>query len=618
MAAVPVGPPSATTPANVQSSRDPANPRKAINDILKLKSNPTYYNVRKAWGILGFSTKATKPDTQNLLNQVNALWQAIAAIDTRRSRRARAIMIDALRSLGYRSPLWKASSKTLDVANLPAILPWPPAQNPGWGSNNATHYLGQHAPSTIQFEHWANRQAEKGVWQDYHRYQGFAISGIHGPGPAAPDTKIFLRAIPVPKDSDSLWRSVSYWALRRQTNSPTANHGPDVTRHWAVKMQIWAYFMQVLKDGDHPRWCEYHMLQKASKTDHPEFGKLSLARSLYASGRQGLPAYPHEYILFVIADFFGMQVIVFRVPDPQDGQSETIKLHHRQDKTNYEVRVYGEPSVNNKRQILLAADKTHRYYDPVDFDYGPLHEKSGWSAGRDGTATPAPPGVAPPFTIRVNAGAGDFCAPRGPCTWWPGETHRAAAGGPFQNWNARNLKATWPALSTTPDAHCPNDLARYNYIPPDDRTYIDAAIDSVPSTRNEDGPHRIYDGTERDLYGPLPHRFIATAGNDKYGDCILTDDVFKCFRAGIDIPGIGFAAPLDDVIDGWTTARGPGNVDPPGAAPANDSAYDPVDAVPEFEWRFGHKPASIDKVDGYLLLDDPYLEFEDDKDMVKG
>ncbi|KAK4170218.1 hypothetical protein QBC43DRAFT_348648 [Cladorrhinum sp. PSN259] len=624
--AVPAGPvapaivpaaPVATTPDNVISSRRPNAPRKVINDILKLKSSPTYYHAQKAWAILGFHNKM-KPSTRNMLNQLAALWQAIASIKTRRSRTARAHILDALRTLGYRSPLWKASSRALDIGHVPAIVPWPPPQVGGWGTNNASQFLSHRAPPTLRYEHWAKRKVERQLWQDYHRYQGFTIAS---PTPEAPDNKIHLRAIPMPNDSDSLWRSVAYWVLRRQTDLASVDHGPDVSRYWVIKMQIWAYFMQALKDGSHLRWCEYHTLQKESKTSHPEFGILSMARSLYASGRQGLPAYPHECMLFVIADFFGRQVVVFRVPDPQlsNEDTETLKLHQRQNHTDYEVRVYGEPSVNNKRQILLVTDQKSRYYDPADFDYGPLHEKSGWSEARQGAATPGLPGAVAPASIQVKAGAGDFCAPRGPCTWWPGEAQRATAGGGFENWNARNLKANWDSLfpnEPNVHCHCPNDLARFNYFPPEDRADLDANIDA--GNHNEIGPHHINDGVDRSLYGPLPHRWVNIAGNNIYQDVVITNDIFKCFKAGIDIPGMGFSQPYaDDTMNNWKTDRGANNVNPPGPPPANMPAFTPVQSIPEFEWRFGQRTTQIEPADGFQLLDNPYLEFEDNMDMVE-
>ncbi|KAK4230658.1 hypothetical protein QBC38DRAFT_409336 [Podospora fimiseda] len=614
-------PPAPVTAANVQSTRDPTRPAKAIDDILKLKSYPRYFNFRKAWGILGYSMQQ-RPDCPNMLNQVNALWLALGQIKTRRSRRARAAIIDALRTLGYHSPLWKASSEEIDTAHLPTqLVGWPPPQPRNWGTNDATRYLNQTAPFSLEYEHWASRKVEKRVWEYYHRYQGFCIRDTSVG--AAPGAKIYLRAIPVPKDADSLWKSVGYHVLRRQISNTNLDHGPDVTRPWAVKMLIWTWFMQVLKDGTHPRWCEYQLLQRESIIDDPEFGNLSLARSLHASMKQGLPAYPHEYMLFVIADFFGMQVVVFRAPErsPPDHKKERIKVYRRQDGTNYTFGVYGEPSVGNKRQILLVTDRLGRHYDPVDFDYGPLHEKKGWSAARDGQMSPGPPGAgAGPRRIPVEAGAGDFCAHRGPCTWWPGVNHRAVAapGTPYHNWNARNLKLHWPALNTHPAIECPHDLARYAYFSPSDRAQMANGANAVPPIYNLNGPHRAYDGKLRTLYGRIPINFTQLAGNLRFIPIIPDDRKFKCFRTGIDIPGDGFVVPADAVINSWTTNRGANGIaNPPGAAPPNDPAYNPGPAVPAFEWRFGHRPTNVNIKDGFMLLDDPYLEFEDDKDMVE-
>ncbi len=85
--------------------------------------------------------------------------------------------------------------------------------------------------------------------------------------------------------------------------------------HWQVKARIWTYFMQVLRSSlnhdNHARWTDYNFLQYKSKSVDPDFGTLSMARSLYASQYQGKPAYPHHYLLYVIADYFGIQIILF-------------------------------------------------------------------------------------------------------------------------------------------------------------------------------------------------------------------------------------------------------------------------------------------------------------------
>jgi hypothetical protein len=70
--------------------------------------------------------------------------------------------------------------------------------------------------------------------------------------------------------------------------------------------------MQVLKDPSQERWQEYHLLEYKSKTTDPDFGTLSMARSLHASHEQGRPAYQHKNILYVIADYFNTEIVVFR------------------------------------------------------------------------------------------------------------------------------------------------------------------------------------------------------------------------------------------------------------------------------------------------------------------
>jgi len=73
--------------------------------------------------------------------------------------------------------------------------------------------------------------------------------------------------------------------------------------------------MQVLKDKYHQRWAAYHRLQWGSRIRDPNYGQLSLARSLYASPQQGLPAFPTgPEILCVVADYFWVEIICFYPP----------------------------------------------------------------------------------------------------------------------------------------------------------------------------------------------------------------------------------------------------------------------------------------------------------------
>lgn len=98
-----------------------------------------------------------------------------------------------------------------------------------------------------------------------------------------------------------------YWLYRSRHKG-----GRSIWSHWEVKARIWTYFMQVLKTSSHVRYAEYHMLQHKSKVRDHDFGMLSLARSLYASQSQGKPAYPHDYLLYVIAEYFCVQIILMR------------------------------------------------------------------------------------------------------------------------------------------------------------------------------------------------------------------------------------------------------------------------------------------------------------------
>jgi hypothetical protein len=78
--------------------------------------------------------------------------------------------------------------------------------------------------------------------------------------------------------------------------------------------------MQVLKEPGHKRWPDYHMLQHKSTSVDPDFGTLSMARSLYASQQQGKPAYPHHYLLYIVADYFDTEVVLFTLESATTSQ----------------------------------------------------------------------------------------------------------------------------------------------------------------------------------------------------------------------------------------------------------------------------------------------------------
>ncbi|KAK4238328.1 hypothetical protein C8A03DRAFT_33676 [Achaetomium macrosporum] len=85
-----------------------------ITEAILQATAPTYYIARRAWSILGYHCR-DKPTMSDFISEVNALWRHQAGCRTLRGRRARAYMLDALRTLGFRGPRWNVNVRELDM-----------------------------------------------------------------------------------------------------------------------------------------------------------------------------------------------------------------------------------------------------------------------------------------------------------------------------------------------------------------------------------------------------------------------------------------------------------------------------------------------------------------------
>lgn len=176
-------------------------------DILKCKV-PTYYDTKKAWSVLGYH-RTPKPLIQDFVPQVNALWGHQAQLRTLKGRRARAYMLDALRTLGFRNGTWNVNVRDLGLDEGDQDGSWASIAGPGMGGrgiwvSDARLYVGATAPRAAPRERGSRDRVEIAMWRDLHRYQGFRVQG---PGPER--LEFHVRAFPVPKGADSLWHSVS-------------------------------------------------------------------------------------------------------------------------------------------------------------------------------------------------------------------------------------------------------------------------------------------------------------------------------------------------------------------------------------------------------------------------
>jgi hypothetical protein len=164
-----------------------------------------------------------------------------------------------------------------------------------------------------------------------------------------------------------------------------------------IKASIYGFFHEVMNKGSghaccwHSRYRLYQHLQRSSLNsisaeERKDWGQMSLFRSLAVNDPEaGPPGFTRfEEIFWVIADFFGTEVVVFAPMDRAEGGLEPIDGY-----TLYDTEVYGQspglegwpcrPSpltgtlhhpwrprfFNAKHQVLLVTDKARRYVMPV-------------------------------------------------------------------------------------------------------------------------------------------------------------------------------------------------------------------------------------------------------------
>ena len=318
--------------------------------ILNIKPKPAYFHASRAWNILGYppptkEQKNTKPyDVDWFHSEVKSMWKFLVKHDsTKDGHKARAYILDALNTLGYRLEGFRTSRKELFFHTKGRDQQYLDIEGPTklkaghevdvfdyvWYSNTVPNPIPKDEVD-------AHQEHVSAQWQRLHRFQGFcAIERWQDDDGTENQEHRFFRGIPTPEGPDSLWHALSYWrGSRREWKMAPGNTGfPSIWDHGIVKGRIWTWFMQTVKDHDHVRFRDYWKLHYASIVEHAEYGTMSLMRSLYASPSQGVPAYPtwwdgqpqlttsavervfHDEIFWVIADYFCTQIVVF-YPNP--------------------------------------------------------------------------------------------------------------------------------------------------------------------------------------------------------------------------------------------------------------------------------------------------------------
>jgi len=189
-----------------------------ISHIFQLQGIPTYYNVQRAWVILGYRGKP-KPAWPVFCGHMNAMWTFITPTDIR-SRRVRAYILDALRALHCYSEAWnpRTPALALTAANfcddpaLPGLIGGVIAAR--WAAVPAPLLRGQPPDDATCINQYFNlptlcaplsdagNPSAVTSWQRYHPFQEFE---------AAADGFVNTRfkAIPVPEGPEALWHCVS-------------------------------------------------------------------------------------------------------------------------------------------------------------------------------------------------------------------------------------------------------------------------------------------------------------------------------------------------------------------------------------------------------------------------
>jgi hypothetical protein len=176
-----------------------------ITEAILQATAPTYYIARRAWSILGYH-RQDKPSISDFVCQINALWRHQAACRTLRGRTARAYVLDALRTLGFRSPRWNVNLRELGMRTGDQDGSWkklPGPRDGPVGRPDARQYLAATAPSAASTEGEEKQLVDNQLWEDFHHYQGFRVKDVGG-------REHNLRAIPVPRGANSMWHAISY------------------------------------------------------------------------------------------------------------------------------------------------------------------------------------------------------------------------------------------------------------------------------------------------------------------------------------------------------------------------------------------------------------------------
>ncbi|KAK5653006.1 hypothetical protein OQA88_9292 [Cercophora sp. LCS_1] len=596
--------------ASIGPSRRGKTRERILKETLDLKT-PVFFNKKTAWCVLGWGRQAANPTEAEFKIGVDALWDRVRphdrSQDTKKSKKVLALILDALRTFDISDRKWHVGTRDLGLRHLNLANIYPPGGTPRTGPNrieDAREYLQKDARGTEPWEVDGARNHSAFLWLHYHRYQGFvAAQALPTFNPQTRQNSGScrqFRAVPVPRGPNSLWHSISYWRGPHRGRSNALAEGRDIFSHGSVKARIWTWFFQAISDPSHGRWRAYNYMQYFSTRRHDDWGELSLARSLCASSRQGLPAYSHWMMLWVIADYFGIQIIVFYPPTLNDisalrpimrgglnaaGQATPP----RHDTQNYHDKRYLNPEREQGRykyrwhsfgtrptytrdanaagtghmpyddQIFLVTDDWMNY-DPAEYDYCALYHQHHYNP--NGLIPRGLPPAAPPHPGTFETDRPVRPDRRLTLNDWP-EPYR-------------------PVLGAAPWDRPPCQQARYNYL-------TDAQIAGFSNVNNIIPPvQRIY--LPEQLNGVAGPCFTPAnaAAQQRRRSVKPSQERLAAFEADKDILTAGFKLPTSAELTNMLVQGGMNQLAfQHDAAPAHDL----------WRWAHGKDPLGLDGED---------------------
>jgi len=167
--------PQGAPPLILPPARDGKTAEQITDAILGLKCIPTYYDVDRAWVVLGYF-RSDKPTLQDFVRNTQDLWSFHVRQNwSRRASQARAYILDALRTMGFVSPHWKVNTRNLflveeDSDGRYATLGDPPKRPPRV-FKDGREYIQAQAPDASGNSETLARHLESRQWLRFHRYQ---------------------------------------------------------------------------------------------------------------------------------------------------------------------------------------------------------------------------------------------------------------------------------------------------------------------------------------------------------------------------------------------------------------------------------------------------------------